>query len=179
MSHLPYDAATKERVLARLLPPSPEPLRDVSISENISEPTLRKWLNESRMEGTLQGKTPEDNSGLTPQQKFQVVLETVTLDELQLGEYARSHGYFVQDIKRWIENCRQCNDTGQINQPGKVLYLQNELKQQKDTIRQLNQTIDAQRKKLAERDKALAEASSIILLQKKTWNLDDSTRNIS
>ncbi|VAW45324.1 hypothetical protein MNBD_GAMMA03-66 [hydrothermal vent metagenome] len=38
--------------------------------------------------------------------KLAVIVETATMSESKLGQYCRTKGLFVEQIKRWQENCR-------------------------------------------------------------------------
>lgn len=168
----PYSQERKEAVLTRLLPPNPEPIKDVAVSENISEPTLRNWLDERLNEADpgADATSDADTSSLTSSQKFLVVMETAAMDELQLGEYARSKGLYVADIKRWIENCRQCNTAFKVeDEPVKVSGLRKELRDCRSEINKKEAEIERLNKVIHERDKTIAEESAIIFLQKKTF----------
>lgn len=170
-THPPYSPEEKARILTRLLPPNPEPVRNVALSEHISEPTLRKWLADASAESDENSSTqPNDSSGLSSEQKFLIVIETAAMDETALGEYAREHGLYVEDIKRWTQNCRQSNTSRNADdEPRKVQHLREELTACRAAIREKEQEIKKLNTTISDRDKTIAEESAIIFLQKKTF----------
>ena len=176
-THPPYPSEEKARILARLLPPNPEPIRSVALSEKVSEPTLRKWLADAAGEDEENDSSqPHDTSGLSSEQKFLVVIETAAMDETSLGEYAREHGLYAEDIKRWTRNCRQSNASLDIgDEPQKVQNLRKELKECRSEIHEKDQEIKRLTMTISDRDKTIAEESAIIFLQKKTFQRIAST----
>lgn len=41
--------------------------------------------------------------------KFLIVVETATLSEIELAEYCRKKGLYVEQVKSWQDNCMQAN----------------------------------------------------------------------
>ncbi|HGY9376890.1 TPA: hypothetical protein ACNTX0_005235, partial [Escherichia coli] len=65
---------------------------------------VSKW----RCELVEQGLLPEnekitsvDVEDWTPERRFSVVLETATLSEMELADYCRRTGLFVEQVKEW------------------------------------------------------------------------------
>jgi putative transposase len=87
--------------------------------------------------------------------KFAAVVETARLNELELGEYCRHKGLFAEQIGVWRETCRQANAA----LPTKAERAQR--RAEREQVQYL--TRELQRK-----DRALAEAAALLVLQKKT-----------
>ena len=168
-THTPYTKAEKDAVLARLLSPAPEPVAVVSKETGISIPTLKKWMRDA------QSETPNDEGGggakLSMERKFQVVLETATLDEYALGEYAREHGLYVKDIKEWAQNARLSNSPGACTLT-KYKEAEAKKKEAEKEIETLKQELANAKKDIDEKVKVIAEQAAIIILQKKTFHLN-------
>lgn len=165
-THAPYSQAEKDRVVARMLPPSSESINSISAETGISLPTLRKWLADTARSGA----PPEDAAAakLGSEQIFQIVIDTVTMDELQLGEYARKKGLYVQTIKTWAQNCRLSNGPGAYN-VDRYRAIEAESRSTAKKFAALNETISTLEKQLNEKDKVIAEQAAIIILQKKRF----------
>ena len=80
------------------------------------------------------------------------------LNEVELGEYCRRKGLFPQQIDAWRELCKQAHDP--LSPKADRLKLRNQAKE----IRRL----DAE---LRRKEKALAEAAALLILQKKVRTL--------
>ena len=166
-THAPYSQEEKDRILARLLPPSSENINAISAETGISLPTLRKWLTDTKTE-----VSPEDDAAakMDAEQIFQVIIDTATMDELQLGEYARSKGLYVQTIKNWAQNARLSNGAGAYS-PAKCREIEENSKSSAKEIAALKAKIAEMEKKETEKNKVIAEQAAIIILQKKTFQL--------
>lgn len=151
-----YSDEIREPLLRRMLPPNNESITAISKEVGISEQTLRTWRDKARKEGyAAPGKdaVPDDWS---TQDKFLVVVETASMSESELAEYARKKGLYVEQIKSWRDACMNAN--GGVAQ--EAARLTKELK----TAEQANRKL---RKELDRKEKALAEAAALLVLRKK------------
>ena len=104
-----YSPELKDALLRRMLPPNNESITKIAKEEGISEQTLRNWRDKARKEGyAAPGKdaVPDDWS---TQDKFLVVVETASMNETELAEYARKKGLYVEQIKAWKDACMNAN----------------------------------------------------------------------
>ena len=151
-----YSPEYKEAMLRRMLPPNNESIKKIAKEEGLSEQTLRNWRDKARKEGyAAPGKdsTPDD---WNTQDKFLIVVETASLNETELAEYARKKGLYVEQIKAWKDACINAN--GGIAK--EAARLNRELKDsQKERIKL--------EKELQRKEKALAEAAALLVLSKK------------
>ena len=158
-----YSIERKSAVLDKLLPPQNLSIPQVAEQEGISVAALYNWRKQARLEGKpvpgSRKQTPEDWSS---QDKFAVVMETASMNEAEIAEYCRSKGLYPEQLKRWkqafIQGLEQVKpDT--------------ENKESRKKIKKLE-------KELQRKDKALAEAAALLILQKKVqalWAEDEDS----
>jgi transposase-like protein len=151
-----YPKELKESIIARMLPPNnisvPELVRETSISKD----TLYCWRSKA-----LKGGTPAQTTatkGLSSEERFNIVLETASLNELELGEYCRRKGLFPQMIDAWQTACKQA-------------HAPLAPKADRTTIRTQKKEIKRLEAELNRKEKALAEAAVLLVLQKKVRSL--------
>ena len=103
-----YSPELKEAMLRRLLPPNNESVTKVSREEGIPQQTLTRWKNEAKANGTPAPAGDNADSWST-QDKFLIVVETASMNETELAEYARKKGLYVEQIKSWKDACMNAN----------------------------------------------------------------------
>ena len=148
-----YSEEFKASVIAKMLPPNNVSVPELARETGIPKDTLYTWRikhRKSNGEATAQ----QGPSGLSSEEKFAIVLESASLNELELSEYCRRKGLYPQQISAWREACLQANAA-----PAAKLERE-KLRQQAKEIRQLEA-------ELRRKEKALAEAAALLVLQKK------------
>ena len=142
--------------LKKLLPPINMSVAELARQENISEVTLYNWRKHAKDGGS---PVPGDNK-LTDEwpaeAKFAVVLETAALSEIELSEYCRRKGLYPEQVQQWRQACILGQQSARTLQQAEKA----QAKADKKRIRQLEQ-------ELRRKDKALAEAAALLILQKK------------
>lgn len=88
--------------------------------------------------------------------KFAIVVETATLSEIELSEYCRAKGLYVEQVEAWREACMQANG-GVAEQ---ATRLQKELRNKEREMKILA-------RELKRKDAALAETAALLVLRKK------------
>lgn len=151
-----YSPERKEAVLQKMMPPHNRSIIELAKEEGISEATLYNWRNEARQKGILLPNSDFGPEGWTARDKFAAVIETASLNEEDTAEYCRRKGIYPEQIAIWREACEAANDWDK--QAGIKLKL--EQKTSRKRIKDLEK--DLQRK-----EKALAEAAALLVLQKK------------
>ena len=89
-----YSQELKEAMLRRMLPPNNESITKISKEEGISEQTLRNWRDKARKEGYATSGTDAAPDKWNTQDKFLIVMETASMNETELAEYARKKGLY-------------------------------------------------------------------------------------
>lgn len=152
-----YPEELKASIIAKMLPPNNVPVPQLMRETGIPKDTLYAWRSKHRkVQGSATVQLP--NGELSSEEKFTVVLESASLNEVELGEYCRRKGLYPQQIAAWRQSCLQANATA----PAKVDRA--ELKAQSKQIKQLEA-------ELRRKEKALAEAAALLVLQKKVQAL--------
>lgn len=162
-----YPKELKDSIIARMLPPHNVSVPDLVRETGIPKDTLYTWRNKAR-----RGSVPPPSAahrGLSSEEKFNIVLETASLNEVELGEYCRRKGLFPQIIQAWKEACKQAHTPLAP-------------KADKATIRLQKTKIKGLKADLRRKEKALAEAAALLVLQKKVRSLwedpEDEESNI-
>ena len=151
-----YSPEIREAALRRILPPNSEPISSVSRDMGISDKTLRIWKDKAAADDSLDLNSFDESTIFSSEEKFDIVVATASMNETQLGEFARSKGIFVEQINSWREICKKSNDNF-----GKEWRKFNSLLKEKDNqIKILQENIN-------KKDKALAELTAEIILRKK------------
>lgn len=141
----------KEAILKRL-DQSNMSVRKFSKQEGINLSTLYSWQKQFKTSGLNVSKTSSSDKW-SAEEKFSVVLETTTLSEVELNEYCRAKGLYPEQVKSWKQACIAGNSpTTAKSVP--------ENKTDKKRIKKLE-------KELNRKEKALAEAAALLVLQKK------------
>ncbi len=155
-----YSPERKAAVLAKMMPPQNVSIALLAEETGISQQTLYNWRQKARQEGGVvpgDGKNAEQWSSAD---KFSVVLETANLNATELSEYCRKKGLYPEQVAQWRESCLNANAHGQEQSKAE----RERAKREQKKIKKLEQ-------ELRRKDKALAEAAALLVLQKKAQAL--------
>ena len=151
-----YSPERKEAVLKKMMPPHHRTIKQLAAEEGISEATLYNWRQEARSKGILMPDGDSSPEGWNARDKFAAVMETASLNEQQAAEYCRQKGIYPHQLEQWRRACENANDWDRQSN----IKLKTEQKTNQKRIRDL-------KKELQRKDKALAEAAALLVLQKK------------
>jgi len=149
-----YSTELKESILAKMLPPKNTGVSLLSRETGIPRDTLYGWRRQALGQGQRPATSASPLQSLASEEKFAVVMETATLNELELGEYCRRKGLFAEQIATWRETCREANA------PLASKAERAERRAERAEIQRLNREV-------LRKDKALAEAAALLVLPKK------------
>ena len=141
----------KNAILKQVINREGKPIRQIAKENNVSLSALDKWRNKAKLEGAA--GSPQKLPA-TPAERFEHILATAPLAESERGAYCRERGLYDFQLQQWKEEfIMQSKDEkeGQQNAELKALRIENKVLKN-----------DLQRK-----DKALAEASALLILKKK------------
>ncbi len=153
-----YSEEFKANIIAKMLPPNNVGVPELARETGIPKDTLYSWRIKHLKSNGHATVQPAPSGVLSSEEKFAVVMETASLNEVELGEYCRRKGLYPQQITTWREACLQANGAA----PSKVN--REKLRQQGKQIKQLEA-------ELRRKEKALAEAAALLVLQKKVQAL--------
>lgn len=167
---IPYSAAFRNRMVAKLVGPYAVSARVLSQQTGLCQATLSRWLREA---STLKENvtTKDDDKPVvakqmqqwTPEEKLAIVLEAASLSEGELGVLLRSRGITSVLLDEWRQQALTgLRGTAQIS----------------ETVKGAKRVKELERE-LARKDKALAEAAALLVLKKKAQTIwgdeDDDT----
>lgn len=151
-----YSEKFKYSIIQRMMPPKSESVSSISKETGLPEGTLYSWRKQARAKGiAVPGGEPETERWST-QDKFLIVVETASLSEIELAEYCRHKGLYVEQVQAWQDACMQANG-GIAKQAAKL---------QKD-LRQKDRELKNIQKELKRKEAALAETAALLVLRKK------------
>ena len=105
-----------------------------------------------------------DGNEWTSERRFFVVLETATLSEMELADYCRRMGVFVEQVKEWRAISIQANEMRMTESSRS----DKELREARTRLRELE-------KRLLRKDKSQAEAAALLMLREKFNALWDNS----
>jgi transposase-like protein len=151
-----YSKEFKEKMIIRMLPPNSEPVSKISKETKISVATLHNWKKSFTTSDQSSISRKKTNVKWSSQDKFLIVMETASMNEIELSNYCRSKGLYVEQLKEWKSVCMQAN--GGVAE--EASRLNKEMKVKDKEIKSLE-------KELWRKEKALAETAAILVLRKK------------
>ena len=143
-------------MLAKLLPPHNRSVPNVAKEEGISEASLYNWRTEVRLSGKPVPNHEENSYYWSAEAKFAVVLETATMNEVEINQYCREKGLYAEQVAHW----REASINGVAREALDKKQHKSELKHRDKKIKQLE-------RELRYKEKALAETAALLALRKK------------
>lgn len=136
-------------------------IRDVASDINVSYVTLKNWVKRKSLDdvsaSAAKEKRPQD---WQRDEQLAALMETHGLGEEALQAWCREHGIFPHHLDSWRQNFITEQAPAQVPE-GRVLK----------TLKSENDELKAE---LRRKDKALAEAAALLVLQKKFRALWDN-----
>jgi transposase len=159
-----YSAAIKASVLAKAFAPNPKSVVELAKEFNIPVGTIYTWkYNMLHNQNPKQGNNPQRPQDKSVEVKLQSVIDTANMTEAEQGAYCREHGIYADHLDAWK---KQFLD-GFVNA---------NIKQQKADNQQITNENKQLKRDLHRKDKALAEVSALLILQKKAdllWGVNE------
>ncbi|CAG4904796.1 MULTISPECIES: hypothetical protein [Acidithrix] len=170
----PYPKDQKEAVVKRLRELLSDPnaprgaIADLAKQVQIPKTTIYIWNRELKDQIDRQDPTKRTPASLwSSEAKFQAVLATATMSELQLGEYLRTKGILKEELNDWRITCSKANDkTGEA-----VSKYRSALASEKVRSKKFESELNR-------KEKALAETYTLLeLLRKSPGDLSGTKRS--
>ena len=165
MKQRKYPSGFKEQALAKVFARSDDQTI-LSIAEdlNMNMGTLRGWMKVALRDPQSPPPKSVHVSDWTPAQRLVALHESHGLGEEALNGWCRERGIFAHDLAKWRSDF--C-ESGATAGP----------REESDELRQLRVTNLQLQRDLNRKDKALAEAAALLVLQKKyraLWAAEDA-----
>lgn len=149
-----YSKELKDSITTRLITGETS-ASDLARETGISLNTIYRWRDKAKKAGISLTTKFKSADKWSTQDKFQIVLETAVMNEIELAEYCRKKGLYTQQVKEWKDACMQAN--GGVAEEASRLNL--ELKKSEQEKKKLE-------RELRRKEKALAEAAALLVLRK-------------
>jgi transposase-like protein len=146
----------------------------------IAHSTIYKWLKRYGKEVAsamglscvdLATKENSNSQTLTSEQKFNIVLETANLQDLQKGEYCRMNDLSLAQLNKWTSNCMSANKEQTLSEHEQNQLLKTKLTQQSEELKALKKSFLALDKENERLKEALAEYAVKEIFVKKAQTL--------
>lgn len=144
-------------------------LEAFALSIGVGYSTLQNWIRQSKNQTldvtqadihTMKNeRRPQDWS---PQERLDMIIQCANLDEARVAELCRQQGIYPHHIAQWKQDFTSGKSTSSSEKKADLQQLKRENKQLQ--------------KELNRKDKALAEAAALLVLQKKVnaiWGSDE------
>lgn len=156
-----YDDDFKDWAVQQMMPPLNRSVAELAIALNVTPQSLRNWRQMARDKGLIvpgNGKTSDQWSSAD---KFNAVMETAPLSEVEVSQYCRIKGIYPEQIQQWREACQNANPLADLK-----LSVEKTAEQQR--IKELE-------RQLIRSNAGRAEAEALLELRKKAnaiWGKD-------
>ena len=159
-----YSEELKSSIIAKMLPPNSISVPDLARETGIPKDTLYSWrIKHQRTSGKALAK-PALAGELGSEEKFSVVIETASLNEVELSTYCRRKGLYPEQISAWRHTCLQANALAPTKVDGE------RLRRQAKEIKQLESELRRKEKALAGyAGSACPELSCEVLFGEQEW----------
>lgn len=144
-----YTKEFKDAMRAKILGRGNRSVAEICDQEGLKIGTVTNWL---KPHGSSAGMKKTQSTKWSPEQKLKAINETFSLPEAELGAYLRKNGLFGSQLEEWRKGIVDSMTTNRKPKLGKD---------------DRDQQIKSLEKEILRKDKALAEASALLILQKK------------
>lgn len=146
----------KEAIVLQALNRGDLTIKAIAEKHNVSYSALKHWIRKAQPNGSITKKDDcfSGTGTWSEEEKFTHLLATDRLDEAALGKYCREHGLYSHQLTDWRKAFMKKKSSTGSNQDKVDL----------SRLRSENKTL---KKELRHKEKALAEASALLILKKK------------
>lgn len=156
-----YSQEFKEAIVSKIVNRRNKTVAQICEAEGIGQSTAANWLRNA----TLPAMNKKSKSKKwSAKEKLKAIGETLSASEVELGSYLRKEGLHSQQLKEWQEQALTSLEASSKPSPSHEEH-EKLLKENKELGREI-----------LRKDKALAEASALLILQKKIaliWGNED------
>lgn len=161
-----YSDEFKEKIVQKMMPPNSQSVAQIHRETGICIPTLYTWRNQYRQEGKAVPADPSNPESWSGADKLAVIIETAAMNEQALAEYCRRKGLYAEQIERWKEAAIIGNESNE--------KLTKAERRNWQETKKKNRRLE---KDLSRKEKALAEAAALLLLEKKAQAIWGETKD--
>lgn len=144
-----YSKEFKEAIVTKLLNRGEQSIQEVCLREGVNQSSADNWMR-SHAKFAVQTVKPKGRMKWNAEAKLKAVVDTASLEEQDLGKYLRREGLYSNQITEWRADI--------------IAYFESQPKFKKD---ERDLQIKILEREILRKDKALAEASALLILEKK------------
>jgi len=149
-----YTEAFRKQALEKVYTRDSRSVKSVAEELNVNPWTLKNWMKIHKTPKLLkEGTTTKRPKDWSLSERLQMLLESHGMDEEALNAFCREQGIFRHHLQQW----REAFETGAS--PG--------LQANRSELRELKEVNKGLKSELNRKEKALAEAAALLVLQKK------------
>ena len=149
-----YSKEFKNNMIARMLPPENASVPDLVRETGIPKDTLYTWRTQYRNQQEPPIRSGQSRPQFSNEDKLSIIIETASLSEVELSEYCRRKGLYPEQIAGWKKTFIQSESTATS-------------KADREQLSRQSKAIKALQSELNRKEKALAEAAALLVLEKK------------
>ncbi|WP_434782948.1 IS3 family transposase [Ferrovum myxofaciens] len=132
-----YSEERKAAVLRKMLPPMNCSIKELAKQEGISDVTLYAWRRAAKMEGIPVPGVVRTGEDWSAEAKLATVIETANLSEIELSEYCRGKGLYVEQVKEWYQAALDGQERALVSRKAELSRTRSDNKQIKSLEREL------------------------------------------
>ncbi len=148
-----YSKDFRDSIVSKIINRRNQTVAEVCEAEGINQYTAANWLRNATL--PAMNKKSRSKKKWSAKQKLKAVSETMSATEAEVGSFLRKEGLHSQELVEWQEQAMTS-----LEQPFKALLSIEEQKKLLDEVKRLEREV-------LRKDEALAEASALLILQKK------------
>lgn len=156
-----YSNSFKDSAIKQMMPPLNRSVAELAVALNVTPQSLRNWRQMARDKGLIVPGNGKSSDQWSSSDKFNAVMETAPLSEVEISQYCRIKGIYPEQIQEWRQACQNANP---------VI----ELKPSAEKTAELRRIKELERL-LIKSDAGRAEAEALLELRKKAnaiWGKD-------
>jgi len=150
-----YSEEFKQQALSKVLQRGDKSIQSIADELTISVFTLKGWLKQTRSKSTTNTMKQQRPKDWTRKQRFEALLVSASLEGEALNAFCRERGLFTHHLQTWQQDFIKPLE---VTEPSQV---------SRKALKPLENEIAQLKKDLQRKEKALAEAAALLILQKK------------
>jgi transposase-like protein len=104
-----YDDDFRDWAVQQMMPPLNRSVAELAAAIGVTPQSLRNWRQMARDRGLIVPGNNKTSDQWSSADKFNAVMETAPLSEVELSQYCRIKGIYPEQIQQWRQACQDAN----------------------------------------------------------------------
>ena len=104
-----YDDDFRDWAVQQMMPPLNRSVAELAVAIGVTPQSLRNWRQMARDRGLIVPGNNKTSDQWSSADKFNAVMETAPLSEIELSQYCRIKGIYPEQIQQWRQTCQNAN----------------------------------------------------------------------